>query len=822
MLSDTEGALTETLTRHIGYDLLGPVVHRWLMGLHQHILYFDDGKTKFLYCARAGVRIEALYRIFCEARGAPVTGEMFWLSRMSACKGCFTASEARASALIAHEFQILPMRELIRSVMRNKETILARMDLENEAFAAPGTSFPHWISGKSAEAKAMRSYLRDCSASFQTYVSDLVEGSERVVLIDSGWQGTTQSLLKNSFPDVDWKGLYLGRFLGKTHDPSVADDVIGILFEADQYSPEIPESAFILHHHLIETLLEPNAPSIEEVVGGPLDAVVQEQIEQNLGEVVSETDDALYLHVSAYLNDHGALDEGEILSRYTPAMKGLSRIITMPTRDEALATISKDRSADFGKILHVPVLLPRNHPEFTNPETRIAKALWKPGQIALEEDSVASARAKQLTQMGLNDSASYFDPTSAKDQTVTAASAKLPEQPLVAVITRTINRPVLLRRAAKSVADQTYDGYIWVVVNDGGSREEVERVIAQSGVDLRKVRLVSNEVSQGMEAASNLGIRSVESDYVVIHDDDDSWHPAFLKTTVEYLQSRAGARYGGVVTGTTYVSEEIRGDEVIIHAKRPYNPWLRGIQMTELGAENKFAPIAFIYRRALYDRVGGYNEELPVLGDWYFNLEFLLHSDIRVLPEPLALYHHRERNKGDSTYSNSVVGGISKHEEFHSVVRNSFLRKYSTQTSAALAVIMGAYVNENRQNSGKIFEEVASRGQGPGAASGGGGLVEMADRAYLVAAYNGKLASMKSKMYGRGRKMTALDMDAGWDEILDRFTEIAEPLPTPPSFSESAYLEQNPDVEQAVKTQVVPSAFEHYARHGRLENRKRA
>ena len=276
------------------------------------------------------------------------------------------------------------------------------------------------------------------------------------------------------------------------------------------------------------------------------------------------------------------------------------------------------------------------------------------------------------------------------------------------------------------------------------------------------------------------------------------------------------------MTGTTYVSEEIRGDEVIIHSKRPYNPWLRGIQMTELGAENKFAPIAFIYRRALYDRVGGYNEELPVLGDWYFNLEFLLHSDIRVLPEPLALYHHRERGKGDSTYSNSVVGGISKHEEFHSVVRNSFLRKYSTQTSAALAVIMGAYVNENRQISGKIFDEVAGRGQGPGAASGGGGLVEMADRAYLVAAYNGKLASMKSKMYGRGRKLTALDMDAGWDEILDRFTEIAEPLPTPPSFSESAYLEQNPDVEQAVKTRVVPSAFEHYARHGRLENRKRA
>ena len=38
----------------------------------------------------------------------------------------------------------------------------------------------------------------------------------------------------------------------------------------------------------------------------------------------------------------------------------------------------------------------------------------------------------------------------------------------VAVITRTRNRALLLRRAARSVERQTFRAFSWVVVNDGG------------------------------------------------------------------------------------------------------------------------------------------------------------------------------------------------------------------------------------------------------------------------------------------------------------------------------------------------------------------
>jgi glycosyltransferase involved in cell wall biosynthesis len=51
-----------------------------------------------------------------------------------------------------------------------------------------------------------------------------------------------------------------------------------------------------------------------------------------------------------------------------------------------------------------------------------------------------------------------------------------------------------------------------------------------------------------MEAASNAGIAACDSDYIVIHDDDDSWCPDFLERTVAFLDGPEGARYGGVAT----------------------------------------------------------------------------------------------------------------------------------------------------------------------------------------------------------------------------------------------------------------------------------
>ena len=243
----------------------------------------------------------------------------------------------------------------------------------------------------------------------------------------------------------------------------------------------------------------------------------------------------------------------------------------------------------------------------------------------------------------------------------------------VAIITRTKNRNLLLWRALDSVCGQTFRNFVWVVVNDAGEREGVEAVAAEAAKRGVEVKVLHRERSVGMEAASNAGIRSCDSEYIVIHDDDDSWEPDFLKKTVEFMEREP--LFAGVITHTLLVNEVIENGTVRTTSSYNFKPWLKSVYMMEMLMVNSFPPISFLYKREIYDRIGGYDESLPVLGDWDFNLRFLMAADIGVITEPLARYHHRDTiTDADDVYGNTVNAGVSQHIRYDAILRNHYLR----------------------------------------------------------------------------------------------------------------------------------------------------
>ena len=802
------------LTRRLGREVLGPVMHRWMLALHDQICQLDDGDTAFLFCARAGLRIQRLYELWLEGQEQAhwARTRMFWISRVSICKGIWAREPERAGAVFAREYHDTDMGALVRGLLRHNPDRLKGLQLDG----LPGAGgFVDWIREKGSAQDVLRDYLRDCGPALDGTLTEVAGGAKRVVLIDSGWQGTAQSLLNQAYPDREWMGLYFGRMLGPHHDPLIAQDVVGLMFERNGFDPDQPTSAVTAHHHVIETLLEPNGPSVEELPHGPFADVAQGLIDANRAAPVEPVSDALWLEVEAWIAARASDPVAQVMARATEAEGELARLLITPSRDEALALVCKDRSADFGKALEVPVLVDPDSPDHVDFAPRQADALWKPGQIALEL-SGNQARDAQLRSVGQEPPNPHTRATGsgqvpAADADPEAQPAEA-EPPLVAIITRTKDRPILLERAAESVAAQSWTNYLWVVVNDGGDRAPVEKVIENSGVDPRKVRLVSNSESLGMEAASNAGIRSVDSDYVVIHDDDDSWTPEFLEKTVAYLEGPMGARYGGVITKSVYVSEEILDDEVVIHERRPYQDWVRNVEFAEMACGNFFPPIAFLFRRSVYDTVGGYNESLPVLGDWFFNLEFLLEADIGMLHEPLALYHHRDRVSGRTgLYSNSVIGGHSKHVEFAAVVRNEFLRRHSNSNVAALALAMG-YMNIDTR--GRLNNLAHGRPAGPVESAS----VETLERLTLVAQVNGVAARRWWMFWCR---QTPLDPQADWDQIAKAIRCLRMKVPVPASWDDAGYLARNPDVASVLRDGKISSGYEHYVRWGRAEGRER-
>jgi glycosyltransferase involved in cell wall biosynthesis len=239
----------------------------------------------------------------------------------------------------------------------------------------------------------------------------------------------------------------------------------------------------------------------------------------------------------------------------------------------------------------------------------------------------------------------------------------------VAVITRTRNRALLLRRAARSVERQTIRDFSWVVVNDGGDGEEVETIVAhakENGVD---AHVVHRTASTGMEAASNAGLAASKSAYIAIHDDDDSWHPDFLLRTVAFLE--ADPLFVGVICHTEEVREEIKGRAIVEKSRRPMNAEVHDIHISELFYRNLFPPISLLYRRSALVAIGAYDEKLPVLGDWDFNLRLILHGEIAVIEESLAYYHTR---KARHHAPNSIHDTPYLHKRYEAVIRNRLIR----------------------------------------------------------------------------------------------------------------------------------------------------
>lgn len=271
-------------------------------------------------------------------------------------------------------------------------------------------------------------------------------------------------------------------------------------------------------------------------------------------------------------------------------------------------------------------------------------------------------------------------PTSMMDVNSTKESIK------VSIITRTKNRPILLARALSSVLSQTHSDWELIVVNDGGDEYETSRVLGQyKQAFSNRLKVIHHIGSKGMEAASNAALKIATGSYVVVHDDDDSWKPEFLKTTVDFLNLPSNSRFAAVATNCEVIQEKLSESSVVTTGKFPWGHWNDRVDIIRLARTNSFPPISLLIRMSVVELIGGFNESLPVLGDWEYNLRVFSIGDIGTIAEPLAYYHHRVNQEG--TYGNTVIAGASMHHDYNVFLRNSLVRLAIRKDPSSLGIL---------------------------------------------------------------------------------------------------------------------------------------
>lgn len=249
--------------------------------------------------------------------------------------------------------------------------------------------------------------------------------------------------------------------------------------------------------------------------------------------------------------------------------------------------------------------------------------------------------------------------------------SKLPAD--ITVIVRAHDRPpAFLKRALKSVADQSRLPSVVLVVNDSEGHAAAEEVLKAPELQTLGMRHLPRDSrtqpQPNRSTALNRGILAATTQWIAFLDDDDTWAPTFIEAVASRLPARPGKDLGGVVTQTEAVDEKWAEGGLREMRRRAFNPRLRWLDIAALAVENQFTLNALVIGREIAEAVGGFREDLPMLEDWEFNVRVAAQYHIDVIPQPLARYHFRE-SSGASPNSN-----VDAMLRARALIRNEWLR----------------------------------------------------------------------------------------------------------------------------------------------------
>lgn len=250
----------------------------------------------------------------------------------------------------------------------------------------------------------------------------------------------------------------------------------------------------------------------------------------------------------------------------------------------------------------------------------------------------------------------------------------------VVIITRTKNRPRMLKRALDSVSAQSYKHYHHVIVNDGGNALMVDQLVKL--YDDARISVIHHPSSLGMEAASNAGLRKYSATFAAIHDDDDCWDPDFLAKSIDYLQGNP--HHAGVVCEINQVFEDVDDIRISAQSARLYNPAVQEFRLEDFFVANQFVPIAFLYRYELHHSVGFYNESLNVCGDLEFYIRVLRQHSIGKINLCLANYHIRKSYTASKAAAANSVAKKQEHKAISKQIRSQYDNRSQKEKIQAL------------------------------------------------------------------------------------------------------------------------------------------
>ncbi len=207
--------------------------------------------------------------------------------------------------------------------------------------------------------------------------------------------------------------------------------------------------------------------------------------------------------------------------------------------------------------------------------------------------------------------------------------------PLVSILIRTHRRPQWLREALISVERQTWPHIEIVVVEDGPNLSQ--RMLEIEFAHLKsRLRYVATGSAVGRACAGNLALSMARGEWLNFLDDDDLLYADHVESLLAVAQAEG---VPGVYGIGWEVPTEIDSEQPLRYRECD---WLLRFQMpfnhATLWVEN-FMPIqTVLFHRRLYERHGGFAEDMEQLEDWNLWTRYTLEDRFVLVDKTTSLY----------------------------------------------------------------------------------------------------------------------------------------------------------------------------------------
>jgi glycosyltransferase involved in cell wall biosynthesis len=192
--------------------------------------------------------------------------------------------------------------------------------------------------------------------------------------------------------------------------------------------------------------------------------------------------------------------------------------------------------------------------------------------------------------------------------------------PALAVVMPVRNALPFLDAAVESILSQTFSDFEFVILDasEDGSREALRGWAAKDS----RIRLIEAQGPTGFARSSNEAVAAARAPLVARMDADDVAHPERLAHQIALMQAAPEA----VLCGTLWDAIDADGRRI------------RAADRSRLLRRSPFPPFChptILFRKAAFDRIGGYREAANFWEDVDLYLRFAREGRVLVVPETL-------------------------------------------------------------------------------------------------------------------------------------------------------------------------------------------